>query len=521
MSVVLGGRSPRPWWSLALIVTLLAAWVPLLPILEPLVRFDRLATMLDSRTSGLLWRSTWISSMAAMLAMLIGWPYALICTRFKFPGAGIFRLLMPLPLLMPPLMVAQAWFGLTGMTGPAATVFTFGVCYAPLPALLAARSLSRQAASSFESAMLVSPRMAVISMLRASFLPACIGAGFAFLFAASDFAVPDYFATVGDLFHVYAAEIFGHSRNSDFTAGATASLPLVLIGLAVLLANAGMLKRQLGYEKNNGRFAKAIPAGKLKGWLLVLMLALIAVLLIAPLARVWFETGKQGPNSERAWLDVSKAAFSDGVERGRGDILRTLNFSGMAGALCLLLAPLWAHMMLHCKDRLRPILMVLVCMPLLVPSVALGFGSILMFNRPWLDQFYSSQLLPALLIAGRFLPIAVFILLERMSRVPDSQEESAALAGCSYPLRLFRYRLGTQRASLWLAAGLVVAFGVRELDFAILLPAANASAAVRYYNALHFSRDNFVAAYGLILIMLLFLPVMLHGWWQSLRSSDK
>jgi hypothetical protein len=53
-----------------------------------------------------------------------------------------------------------------------------------------------------------------------------------------------------------------------------------------------------------------------------------------------------------------------------------------------------------------------------------------------------------------------------------------------------------------------------------LLPAANASAAVRYYNALHFSRDNFVAAYGLILILLLFLPVMLHGWWQSFRSSD-
>jgi hypothetical protein len=65
----------------------------------------------------------------------------------------------------------------------------------------------------------------------------------------------------------------------------------------------------------------------------------------------------------------------------------------------------------------------------------------------------------------------------------------------------------------------VVAFGVRELDFAILLPAANASAAVRYFNALHFSRDNFVAAYGIVLVLILFLPVMLHGWWQSLRTD--
>ena len=520
MSLVQGGRSPRPWWALAIVVTFVAAWLPLLPILEPLIRFDRLADMLDARTAGLLWRSTWISGTASLLAIAIGWPYALLCTRYKFPGAGMFRLLMPLPLLMPPLMVAQAWFGLTGMTGPAATVFTFGVCYAPLPALLVARSLSKQSASSFESALLASPRLALLSMLRLSLLPALIGGGFTFLFAAADFAVPDYFATVGDLFHVYAAEIFGHSRNSDYTAGATASLPMVLLGLTVLLGNAHLLKRQLGYERNNGRFAKPQSSGKLRALFFVLMLALVAALLIAPLARVWFETGKQGPLSERTWMEVSQQAFQDGVSRGRGDILRTLSFSTIAGVLCLAIAPLWAHLLLHCRNSLRLPLLILVCLPLLVPSVALGFGSILMFNRPWLDSFYSSQLLPALLIAGRFLPIAVFILLERMSRVPDSQEESAALAGCSYLQRLFRYRLGTQRSSLWLAAGLVIAFGVRELDFAILLPAANASAAVRYYNALHFSRDNFVAAYGLILILLLFLPVMLHGWWQSFRSSD-
>lgn len=521
MIAVFHGRSPRPWWSLAVGVTLLAAWLPLLPILEPLLRFDRLAHMLDARTAALLWRSTWISGLAALLAIVLGWPYALLCTRFQFPGAGLFRLLMPLPILLPPLMVAQAWFGLTGMTGPLATVFTFGVCYAPLPALLAARSLHKQAASSFESALLIAPRLAFWSLLRISFLPAMIGAGFAFLFAAADFAVPDYFATVGDLFHVYAAEIFGHSRNFDFTAGATASLPLVLLGVVILLGNAILLKRQLGYEKNSGRYATAISAGRLTLPILLFMLTIVTVLLLAPLGRVIFETGNQGPLSERTWLEVSQQAFREGIDRGRGDLMRTLGFSGLAGLLCLFLAPLWAHMLLHCKNWLRLPLVVLVSLPLLVPSVALGFGSILMFNRPWLDQFYSSSLLPALLIAGRFLPIAVFLLLDAMSRVPDSREENAALAGCSYLQRLFRYRLGTQHASLWLAAGLVVAFGVRELDFAILLPAANASAAVRYYNALHFSRDNFVAAYGLILILLLFLPVMLHGWWQSLRSSDQ
>lgn len=515
----LNTRSPRPWWALALLASLIAAWIPLAPILAPLVRIDRLAEMLDSRTALLLWRSIWMSTGAGLLAILLGWPYAIMACRLRFPGAGLFKLLMPLPLLLPPLMVAQAWFGLTDMTGAWASVFTFGVCYAPLPALLAARSLAHQSAAAHESALLIGPCFAIGEMLRISFLPALIGACFAFLFAASDFAVPDYFATVGDLFHVYAAEIFGNSRNYDYAAGATSSLPLVVLGFLVLLATANLQRRQMNYEAPHGRPVTGLSLRAGRFFSFSLCLVLLAVLLLAPLGRIIYETGMQGPLSERSWSEVSSAAFHDAVTRGRGDVLRTLSYSGLAGLMCLVLAPLWAHMLLKARSVKRFALMLVVTLPLLVPSVALGFGSILMFNQPWLENFYNSIWLPALLVAGRFLPIAVWIMVERMGRIPEAQEDAAALAGCGYLTRLFRYRLGPVRSAWWLAAGLVVAFGVRELDFAILLPAANQSAAVRYYNALHFSRDNFVAAYGLVLAILLFLPVMLFAWWRNLRPS--
>lgn len=519
MNVWWSQQSGRPWWLLALLASLVAAWIPLAPILAPLVRFDRLGEMLDQRTALLLWRSIWMSTAAGACAILFGWPYALMACRLRFPGSGIFRLLMPLPLLLPPLMVAQAWFGLTGMTGAWASVFTFGVCYAPLPALLASRSLLHQSAAAHDAALLVGTRFALGEMLRISFLPVLIGGIFAFLFSAADFAVPDYFATVGDLFHVYAAEIFGHSRNSDYTAGATASLPLVLVGLVLLLTCARLQRRQMLFETGHGRRPAKLALPGRSPLLLIGSLVLLSILLLAPLARVLYETGMQGPLSERAWSEVSAQAFQDALTRGRDDVLRTLSYSGLAGLLCLILAPLWAHMLLYARGRGRLLLLIFVTLPLLVPSVALGFGSILMFNQPWLEQFYLSIWLPALLIAGRFLPIAVWILVERMGRVPVGQEESAALAGCTYLQRLFRYRLGPIRGALWLSVGLVIAFGVRELDFAILLPAANQSAAVRYYNALHFSRDNFVAAYGLVLAAILFLPVMLSAWLRNLKSS--
>lgn len=513
-------KGGRPWWGLALLASLIAAWVPMAPILAPLVDFERLGQMLDARTAMLLWRSVWMSSAAGLLAILIGAPYALMAFRLKAPGTALFRLLLPLPLLLPPLMVAQAWFGLTGMTGAWASVFTFGLCYAPLPGLLVARALSQQTAAAHETALLLGPRFAIGEMIRISFLPALIGGCFAFLFAAADFAVPDYFATVGDLFHVYAAEIFGHSRNDDYTAGATASLPLVLMGLGMLLACGALQRRQLRNEIGQGRHAGVLTLGK-TSWSVSLFLTVVLVLLLcAPLARILFETGMQGPLSERTWSEVSNEAFTAALTRGRDDIVRTLSYSGLAGMFCLILAPLWAHLLMKSRSFWRILLMILVTLPLLVPSVALGFGSILAFNRPGWEDFYLSILLPALLVAGRFLPIAVWILLDRMSRVPDTQEDVAALAGAGYLQRLFRYRLGPIRSSWWLAAGLVVALGVRELDFAILLPAANQSAAVRYYNALHFSRDNFVAAYGLVLAVILFLPVMLFAWWRNLKPSN-
>ena len=509
-------------WTLVAMVTiyyLLKDWSRLRRWLLPLVRVDLLPGLLDARTAGLLGRSLWMAATGGTGALLLGWSYALLCTRLALPAGGLFRLLLIFPLLLPPLLVAQAWYGLTGMSGPWAAVFTYAVVYAPLPGLFAARALDLQAASAHEAALLVGPRLALGEMLRGSLLPAVSGALLAALFALSDFAVPDYFATVGELFHVYSAEVFGYSRSEGFQAGASASLPLVGVGLAALLLLVRLQERQRVHEGDVERPAAPLAAGPWKTPLALLLCALLGLLLLAPLGRVVYETGMQGPESTRGWGEVSATAFREAVAAGRGDILRSLGYAGMAGLFTLLLAPLWAHALLRAGRRLRRVLLVALCIPLLVPSVALGFGGIVAFNRPWLDGFYTSLFLPALLVAGRFLPVAVLLLYDRLRRVPATQEDAAALAGVAYPARVFRVRLGPQRSAWLLAGGLVVAFGIRELDFALLTYAANSSAAVRYFNALHFSRDNLVAALGLILALILFLPVALHAAGRALGGQ--
>jgi len=519
--------SPLPWQALAWLLFAAAAWLPLTPLLAPLFDGSGLAALADPRLLGLLGRTLWMSAASAVLAIALGLAYAVLCVRVRTPGARLLETLLPLPLLLPPLILAQAWFGLAELRGPWAAVFTLGLATAPLPGLLAARSLRRQQASAHESALLCGPGLALREMLSTAAPATLLGGLLAFFLAASDFAVPDYFAVQQPLFHVYAMEIFGHSRSASYADGAAAALPLVLLGLAGLFGALALQRRVRAAEVGGGRAPQPFDTGfAAKAVAAAALLTLAGLLILLPLGRILQETGNSGPLDPRSWSEVSRTAFAQVFERARSDFRNSLSFALLAAALVFLAAPFWAHALLRLERRSGTLarlggaaLAAAAALPLLVPAVALGFGAILTLDRPGLRGFYDSVWLPALLLAGRYGPIALFLLLERMRAVPEAQEDAAVLAGAAYPARVARYRLGPQAGGWWLAAGLVFVFALRELDLNILVSPMNHSASVRYYNALHFSRDNFVAACGVVLCLLLWLPLAAGTAWRALRAS--
>jgi iron(III) transport system permease protein len=61
---------------------------------------------------------------------------------------------------------------------------------------------------------------------------------------------------------------------------------------------------------------------------------------------------------------------------------------------------------------------------------------------------------------------------------------------------------------------------MRELDAAVLVPAANGTAMFRVYNAIHFGRDDFVAALALLVIFLILLPGILWATFARDRAED-
>jgi ABC-type Fe3+ transport system permease subunit len=504
------------WFALLLLVSLVCAWLPLAPSIIAFFDFPQWLGSLDSRVLLLLWRSIWMSSAAAIISLAIGWPLGIILGRFRFIGSSTYLLLLPLSLMLPPLMVAQAWYGLLGISGPWAAVFSFACSYAPLPALLVIRSLNKQAASSYDTARMLSPKLSLRLMLSHTRSAALVGAALCFIFSIGDFAVPDYFATVGDLFHVYSSEVFGNSRNSDFRAGAVASLPLILISIGLLFSILPWLKNQQHYS---GQACAQPHAPRKPRTLSAISLLFISMLVFAIIGRMLYESGMRGPLATATWFETSSKAFYDAFSLGRSDMIRTFQFAGLGSLICLAFAPLWAFAIHYSKGMRRNVLFVILVLPMLVPSLCMAFGSIMVFNQPYLDSLYNSILLPAMLIAGRFMPIAVLICLNALGDQAAAIDASAYLHKLSIRQRVYSLFMRNNWRACVLGAALVFVFAMRELDFAILLPAANQSTAVRYYNALHFSRDNFVAAFGLSISFILFLPIAFSAWLS--KGSNK
>jgi iron(III) transport system permease protein len=122
-----------------------------------------------------------------------------------------------------------------------------------------------------------------------------------------------------------------------------------------------------------------------------------------------------------------------------------------------------------------------------------------------------------LLLAGRFAPFAVLVVASAAAMLDPRGEEAARLAGAGPVRRLARVVAPALFPALVGAGVLVFVLALRELDAVILVPAGNQMVLFRLYNAVHFGRDDFVAALALLVVFFVLLPGLLHAFFARRR----
>jgi iron(III) transport system permease protein len=488
----------------------LLALAGLAPIAWMLTRIESVdvSGIFDARTLALLLRTSWIGAGAALLAFVLGLPFGFLVARTDLPAARTLRHAGLVPLLVPPVLLAMTMAVIwTDLRGPAAIILVLGVSAFPLVAVFSARAFERIDARREEAALLAGGLRAALAMELPLVLPAAASAAcLAFVLAINDFAVPDYMTSIGSKVNVYADEVFASWQSVHSPGKAVAAaLPLLVLTLAVLLP-ALALRRRGSLATWDGDFRQPAPLA-LGAWrwpLFALALALVASTALLPIGRLFWEAGG-GP---RGWsLPGLGSAFARAIDVGRADLQRSLLYSSAAALVCVLPGLVLGHALQ--RSRASAWLEPLVLAPLAVPAILFGIGYIALWNHPATSGMYSSGLLVVLLLVGRFACFPVFAGAGATATLDPRLEEAARLARAGPARRLFSIVQPALRTSLLGGAALVFVFGMRELDAAILVPAANGTAMFRVYNAIHFGRDDFVAALALLIVFFILLPGIL------------
>ncbi|MEM6672956.1 MAG: ABC transporter permease subunit [Planctomycetota bacterium] len=215
------------------------------------------------------------------------------------------------------------------------------------------------------------------------------------------------------------------------------------------------------------------------------------------------------------FLENVEKAFIRAFDLSRGSLLSSLIFALVAATLALPVALILGHAV--ARGRGGGWLQVLAILPIAVPGTLFGIGTMALWNRAATASIYDSGVLVALLFAGRFLAVPILICAGAVRSYDPRLEESAELAGTGAVPRLFRIvapGVWTALVGSWIA---VFALSVRELDAAVLVPAANDTAMFRVFNAVHFGRDDFVSALSLLVVFAILLPGLLWALFSKTR----
>lgn len=504
-----------------ILAALAFALAGLVPILATLTRVPlaELASAFDARALDLLGRTLAYGLKSAALALLIGAPFGFLVARTDIPGVAWLRPMGYVPLLLPPMLTAMTWTVLFDVRGGTAAVLVSGASTFPLVALFVARAFERIDGRLEDAARLAGGLRAVLLADLKPVLPAALcGACLSFVFTVNDFSVPDYVSWVGvEKFSVYADQIFASWRTDERPGEALATaLPLVLLTLASLLPTLALRRRgSLATLASDFRTPATLRLGAWRWPAFAFTLAVVALCSWVPIGRLLWEAGG-GTSAAGGWsITGLQQATARALELAREDLQNSLLYALAAATLALPVGLVLGHAIE--RARYGRLLEPLALLPLAVPAILFGIGMIAAWNHPLTGAFYDGGGLVVLLLAGRFVAFPILLLSGAVAMLGPELEESARQVGAGPARRLTRIVAPNLRSTLGGGWILVFVFSLRELDATILVPAANHTAMFRIFNAVHFGRDDFVAALSLLLIFLILAPGLLWSVFSAKR----
>lgn len=477
---------------------------------------------LDQHVVAQLFASIRLGIAATAVSLLLGFGHAWLTVHRDLPGAHWIGPLGVAPLVLPPIFLAMGFADLGEVAGFWPCALLLGIAHAPFVAVLAARGLRATDGRAYEAAWLLRGRTrSELWLLRAIAPELLAGCLLAFLFTVADHGVPEFLTVKGKTWHTYAEGIFSRwNRRAVGTTFADLQSPIVtalpfLAALGCLLW-AALRLRAAAPDRGVAKPLPLRPLGRWRWPALLLPIVYLGTGVGLPLVVLSRWVLGSAQKAEPMSLQFAQQSFHKAMDQGLPDLLHSLWLAlGVAAVVVLLALPLARQ-----SARRWPWLDFVCALPAAIPAILLGIGLVRAFHdSPLLNafggDFYAGWGFAVCGYAARFVPFAALTLAAQVRRQPVAAEEAAALVARSPIARTLRIHLPPLLPACWSAAVLVFVLALRELDLAVVLPAANATAVRRLANAVHFQHEDWSGVIALLLlslaVLLPLLPSLLAG----------
>ncbi len=477
---------------------------------------ETLAIVWSSQTAAPLFRSLLIATSASLGAGLLGTSLAWILVRLRVPAHAWWRVLVPLPLVIPSFVGATAIrfaFGPGGLVpflprfegfwGAWAALVAFTYPYVYLP--VAARLQSLPPALEDAARLLGSraPRIArtvIWPQLRGSITAGML---LVFLYALSDFGAVSIMR-----YDTLTRAIFSARLAAPTTA---LTLGFVLAVVALLVAAGERHVTAESDTRSDGRPRSSSPVDS--AWLWAVPLAAVGLGLLAPVVAfiVWWLRGSLAAGG--GWGALG-ASFSDLGAAAVNSALAGLVAAAVAAAVLLPVALVAARP----RTRVAHLAPVTTSATFALPGLVIAFSIVFWVVRSPDFVFAFYQTFPLLIVAYviHFGAQALRPMTSAAAALPPALSEAAGTLGAGTWRRLRTIHLPLMTPAITAGAGLVMLSVLKELPATLLLaPPGFQTLATKVWGA---AEEGFLADAGAASLALIALSGAL-SWLVLLRPD--
>lgn len=478
----------------------------------------------EARQRDLFLNSLLLAAATSLLATAIGAPLGVLLARADLPAKRLLRILLVIPLAVPPYVMGLAWIYTGSASGIIAqatgrdflspltysltgAVMVLSISFYPL-AMLAAEAAARRVDASLEEAALLvaAPRRVLWRITLPLIAPSVAAAALIiFVLALSEFGVPGLLRVP-----VFTTEVFtAFSALYDFGAATALAVPLLALALIAGITARLMIGERLLVGRRGAQNRSPLSLSRRRA--AVAMAIALALFVVLPIAVLVMEVGR----AERML-----SALRSSIEAITSSLLLASAGATISVAAGLLLG--------YGRARMRQRTSWLIDLSLIVafaaPGTVIGVGLIGLWNRPGLmGEIYRSRLIIVIAYLARLIPVAALILAASARQVPASLEEAAEVAGATWPRTFARIIIPQMQAGLVAAWVVSFIFAFGELGAtALVAPPGQATLPVHIYTLIANAPSGEVAALALtqsmVVISLLALFAVFVGREKSLHS---